>query len=117
MNRRLFGQMFAATLGLPALPSAATKALTRINTIQDLNLQSILDQYHRDLFDDYLPFHERFVIDHKYGGFACSVRPNGERVNWEKITWFQGRGMWVYSFLYNNLAHEQKYLDFAAGAV
>jgi N-acylglucosamine 2-epimerase len=117
MNRRLFGQMFASTLGLPMIASAASQVLTKSSTSGNLNLQAIHDQYHKDLFEDYLPFHERFVIDHKYGGFACSVRPNGERVNWEKITWFQGRGMWAYSFLYNNLAHEKKYLDFAAGAL
>lgn len=74
-------------------------------------------QYRKDLFDDYLPFHERFVIDRQYGGFCCSVRPDGERVSGQKRTWFEGRGIWVYSFLYNHLAREQKYLDVAERSV
>ena len=117
MNRRAFGRMVVGTLGLPAMPSVATEIPQQIKPDGALDLEAIRDQYHKDLFDDYLPFHERFVVDHEYGGFACTVRPNGERVNWEKRIWFQGRGMWAYSFLYNNLAHEQKYLDFAAGAL
>lgn len=74
-------------------------------------------QYRRDLFEDYLPFHERFVNDDQFGGFLCSVRPNGERVSDQKRTWFEGRGIWVYSFLYNHLAREQKYLDIAERSV
>ncbi len=35
----------------------------------------------------------------------------------EKRVWFEGRGVWVYSFLYNHLAREQKYLDTAAASV
>ena len=82
-----------------------------------LDLPRMRDQYRKDLFDDYLPFHERFVNDKKFGGFLCSVRPNGELVSDEKRVWFEGRGVWVYSFLYNHLAREQKYLDTAAASV
>ena len=68
-------------------------------------------------FPGYLPFHERFVNDKQFGGFLCSVRPTGELVSDEKRVWFEGRGIWVYSFLYNHLAREQKYLDTAAASV
>jgi hypothetical protein len=27
--------------------------------------------------------------------------------------WFEGGGTWVYAFLYNNVTHDQKYLDVA----
>ena len=56
---------------------------------------------------------EKFVIDDKYGGFRCNVDHHGKQVNQNKLSWFEGRGIWVYSFLYNNLAREQKYLNFA----
>jgi N-acylglucosamine 2-epimerase len=113
MDRRVFGQMFLATLGTPVLSSLQTESRSKSEC---LDVALIRDQYKRDLFNDFLPFHDRFVIDHKYGGFLCSVRPNGERVSDAKPTWYQGRGLWVYSFLYNNFARDQKYLDTAAGA-
>lgn len=114
MDRRVFGQMFLAALGTPAVPFAAVE---RKENRLDLDLVSIRDRYRKDLFEDFLPFHERFVVDREYGGFLCSVRPNGERVSDEKPIWYQGRGLWVYSFLYNNLAREQKYLEIAASAL
>ena len=82
-----------------------------------LDLPRMRDEYRKDLFEDYLPFHERFVNDKQFGGFLCSVRPNGDLVSDEKRVWFEGRGIWVYSFLYNHLAREQKYLDTAAASV
>jgi N-acylglucosamine 2-epimerase len=78
-----------------------------------LDLRDLLSQFEEDLFERYLPFHHNFVIDSDAGGFQCAVRPDGSRVSDEKVTWYQGRGMWVYSFLYNHFGSEQKYLDVA----
>ncbi|HXR76564.1 MAG TPA: AGE family epimerase/isomerase [Bryobacteraceae bacterium] len=74
-------------------------------------------QYQHDLFDDFLPFLERYVVDPEYGGFLCAVRPNGERVSDEKRTWYEGRGVWVFAYLFNNICREQKYLDIAAASI
>jgi N-acylglucosamine 2-epimerase len=106
MNRREFAGWFFGALKLAGMQAMTT-----------LDLRHMRDQYRKDLFEDYLPFHERFVNDKKFGGFLCSVRPNGELVSDEKRVWFEGRGVWVYSFLYNHLAREQKYLDTAAASV
>jgi mannose/cellobiose epimerase-like protein (N-acyl-D-glucosamine 2-epimerase family) len=56
---------------------------------------------------------EKHVIDTQYGGFMCNADYHGKPVNQNKSSWFEGRGIWVYSFLYNNLAREQKYLNVA----
>ena len=53
------------------------------------------------------------MIDPEFGGFRCNVDHLGNRLNHNKLSWFEGRGIWVYSFLYNNLKREQKYLDVA----
>ena len=76
-------------------------------------LEELREHYRADLFDEYLPFLEKHVIDHEYGGFMCNTRPDGTQVTTEKRAVYEGRGMWVFSFLYNNLAKEQKYLDVA----
>ena len=122
MNRRAFSGRVLAGTGLAAAlngqgqsgPRPISSAKT---SMQVIDLQTMRAQYRKDLFDDYLPFHERFVNDKQYGGFHCSVRPTGELVSDEKRVWYEGRGTWVYSFLYNNIAREQKYLDVAAGSV
>ena len=113
MNRREFAGWFIGASKL----AWAQDARKGIQSMPTLDLPRRRDQYRKDLFEDYLPFHERFVNDKKFGGFLCSVRPNGELVSDEKRVWFEGRGVWVYSFLYNHLAREQKYLDTAAASV
>ncbi len=78
-----------------------------------LQFAALRDQYRKDLFGDFLPFMEKYVIDPEFGGFGCNVDHLGNRVSYNKMSWFEGRGTWVYSFLYNNLATEEKYLNVA----
>jgi len=78
-----------------------------------LSLAQLRDKYRANLFEDFLPFMERHVIDREYGGFMCNTDHEGRRANDHKLSWFEGRGIWVYAFLYNNLAKEEKYLAVA----
>jgi N-acylglucosamine 2-epimerase len=100
MTRRGFGGLLAgAALAAP------------------MDLRAMRAQYRRDLFDDYVPFHEKFVVDREYGGFHCTVKPSGELISPEKTAWYEGRGTWVFSFLYNHFGREKRWLDIAAGSV
>ncbi|HLJ14047.1 MAG TPA: AGE family epimerase/isomerase [Bryobacteraceae bacterium] len=110
MNRRTFSNLLA---GAAAIPTASAQAAQPV----PLDLAAMRDRLHRDLFDDYLPFIEKYVVDPQYGGFMCSVRPNGERVSTGKTTWYEGRGTWVFSFLYNNFSRDPKYVDIAERSV
>ncbi|MCE5251251.1 AGE family epimerase/isomerase [bacterium] len=80
-------------------------------------LEELRGLYRYDLFDDFLPFHDKFVVDHEYGGFMVTVDRDGTRLSTEKRTWYLGRGIWVYSFLYNKVDKNQKFLDIASKAV
>ena len=42
---------------------------------------------------------EKYVIDHVYGGFMCNTDRDGTNITQDKNTWYEGRGIWVYSFL------------------
>jgi N-acylglucosamine 2-epimerase len=127
MNRRKFlGSSLAATAMAADLPSsiaAQKKRAVRIPPVRGTDrlagktLVQLRDQYKSDLFSDFLPFMEKYVIDEQYGGFMCNADHHGSQVNQNKLSWFEGRGTWVYSFLYNNLAREQKYLDVARNSV
>lgn len=76
-------------------------------------LEQLRDQYRRDLFDDFLPFMDKYVIDHEHGGFMCDTGYDGTRGDENKFDWFEGRGIWVYAFLYRHLAREPMYLEVA----
>ncbi len=77
------------------------------------SLEEIRDQYRSDLFEDLLPFMEKYVIDHELGGFMCNTDRDGTRLGERKTTWFEGRGIWVYSFLYRNFGRQEKHLEVA----
>lgn len=80
----------------------------------NLDLTKLYDQYHSDLFKHFIPNMDKYVIDHQNGGFMCSVDiTNGKQVNSNKSAWFEGRGLWAYAFLYNNLDKNPKYLEIA----
>jgi N-acylglucosamine 2-epimerase len=85
--------------------------------LADLPLNALLQLHKHYLFDDFLPFMEKYIIDFKYGGFMCNTDRDGTNLTQNKTTWFEGRGIWVYSFLYNKIAREQKYLDIAEKSV
>ena len=43
----------------------------------------------------------------------CSLDYDGRLINTDKLMWFQGRAMWVYSFLYNHFGQDPQYLETA----
>ena len=91
----------------------ASREQPRQQTNLSRPLHAVRDRYRKYLFDDFLPFMDRFVIDHRYGGFMCITDYDGSRASDTKDCWFEGRGIWVYAFLYNHLAREQRFLDVA----
>ena len=125
MNRRVFLQSStsgAALIALPnvtgaRLPQRSQQAKAKRPKYGGFTLRELRDQYRKDLFTDFLPFMDKYVIDHELGGFMCNADHTGTRVNENKLSWFEGRGIWVYSFLYNNLAREAKYLEVARRSV
>ncbi|MBT4483236.1 MAG: hypothetical protein HOC71_06120 [Candidatus Latescibacteria bacterium] len=123
MKRRSF---IKANTGIAAALTASagcagkredTSSGKEIPGLAGMPLDVLRARYRADLFDEFLPFMERHVIDHRYGGFMCSTRPDGTNLSTTKRAGYEGRGVWVYSFLYNNLASEQKYLDVAERSV
>lgn len=106
-----------STLGCGSgfLVSEDVKVTTpKIGTIAGMSLQQIRDKYRKELFNNFIPNMDKYAIDHEYGGVMCSLNvSSGELANTNKTAWFVGRGMWVYSFLYNNLEKNPRYLEIA----
>jgi mannose/cellobiose epimerase-like protein (N-acyl-D-glucosamine 2-epimerase family) len=81
--------------------------------IADRTLEELREQYRYDLFDDFLPFADRYVIDHELGGFMCGVDRDGSRLSSEKRASWEGQGLWMFSFLFNRVAQDRQYLEIA----
>ncbi len=93
----------------PARAAGARK----VERVGGQTLGQMRETYRFDLFDDFLPVMEKHVIDHEYGGFMCNADRDGTLLSTDKYIWYEGRGSWVYSFLYNNVAPEEKHREVA----
>lgn len=98
-------------------PESSMSVLDSNGKLAGKTLEEIREQYRYDLFDDFLPFLEKYVIDHKYGGFMCNTDREGNNITKNKSAWYEGRGIWVYSFLYNKVDPNPKYLEVARKSV
>ena len=79
-----------------------------------LSLEELRKAYHRDLFNIILPFWDRFGVDHKLGGVMHALDYDGTLRGSDKQLWFQGRAIWVYSFLFNHFGQNERYLEVAS---
>ena len=124
MERRQFlSNAVVAGLGTMSLPGCnAVKSDHRIangsfafsDSTRERMLAGFREKYRSDLFDKFLPNMDRFVVDHQYGGFNTAVDiQTGKQLGTNKSAWFEGRGLWTYSFLYNHLEKNPKYLEIA----
>ena len=118
MNRRRFIGTACAAATASALPrlGASTAGRTKpapIKSLAGLRLKELRDQYYSYIYDDFLPFMEKYVIDTEFGGFMCQADRDGTRLGTSKTPTNEGRGIWVWSYLYSVLSKEQKYLDVA----
>lgn len=71
------------------------------------SLRQLRDHYRTYLFDEYLPFWDRHGIDHELGGFTCTLDHDGTLLDDSKNMWYQGRGLWVYSYLYRHFGGDE----------
>jgi len=132
MDRRDFVKVAAACGAcrlLPARPAAAQQSTAQHTppgtepqprsaqvlpaVIAGMTLEQLRDDYYDRLFNRYLPFWDKGGYDKRFGGFMCELNDDGSVANDEKYIWYQGRGIWVYSFLYNHFGKDERWLDVA----
>ena len=97
--------------------TAAPVSVTENGTLAGFSLEELREHFRHDLFDEFLPFVVEHVVDHEYGGFMCNVDRDGTRASTDKSTWNEGRGIWVFSYLYNNVDPNPKWLEIAGKSV
>jgi len=96
--------------------STDTPSVSGDGKLAGLSLEELREQLRADLFDEFLPFAEKFIVDHERGGFMCGVDRDGSSISTDKSTWNQGRGIWTFSHLYNTVDPDPKWLEIAGKA-
>lgn len=69
--------------------------------------------YSRTLLDDVIPFWTQHSLDTAKGGYFTSLDREGNVFDTDKFVWLQGRQIWMYSKLYNEVEKEGKWLEVA----
>ncbi len=101
--------------GQPA--SSPESTVTDNGRLAGKTLDELREEHRFWLFDDYLPFYHKYVVDHEYGGFKCNTDRDGTNLNANKRTWYEGRGIWVHSYLNNKVKQDPQYVDIARKSV
>ncbi len=125
MKRRMFfGAAAAATATGMATADAQVKknagkpaGAARADFTGGITAQGLLKEYRYWMFDDFVPFMDKYVIDHDLGGFMCTVDRDGTQLSSAKSAWFEGRGIWTYAYLFNKLSHDPKHREVARKSV
>ena len=129
MKRRSFLKSLAA----PALPLPGTgqsRAVFRnagnepygssvvhkasVREIAGKSLETLRDFHKRELFSEYIALWDKSGIDWQYGGLFPEANMEGDpgKVT-DKEMYYQGRGLWVFSYIYNHFERHERHLKAA----
>ena len=73
----------------------------------------IAKHYRKRIVEDIMPFWDQRCIDREYGGYFTCFDREGKLTDTDKYVWFQGRQLFVYANLYNDLEQRSEWLDMA----
>ena len=71
------------------------------------------DIYRDNLLENVVPFWMKNSVDKEYGGFFTCLDDKGKVYDTDKFVWLQGRQVWTFSMLYNQVEKKQDWIDFA----
>lgn len=77
------------------------------------NTEVYLNQYKNELLNNVLPFWQNYSKDTENGGYFTCLTREGKVFDTDKFVWLQGRQVWLFSMLYNQLEKKPEWLAFA----
>jgi N-acylglucosamine 2-epimerase len=117
MRRRTFlGSLAAPVVAFPAPDpyGSSTVNKTTITAIGSQPLEKLRDFHKRELSEEYIKLWDKSGIDRQYGGFFPEANEEGDPAKvTDKEMYYQGRGLWVFSYIYNHFEHHPRHLETA----
>ncbi len=78
-----------------------------------MDLEKFTELYKSELLDNVLPFWLKHSQDKEFGGYFSCLKQDGEVFDTDKFIWLQGRQVWMFSTMYNQVEKRQEWLDCA----
>lgn len=78
-----------------------------------MDFKKASERYKRELLDRVLPFWMDHSVDRECGGYFTCLNRDGSIYDTDKFVWLQGREVWMFAMLYNQLEKRQDWLDVA----
>lgn len=78
-----------------------------------LDIAQYIDLYKQELTSNILPFWLNNSKDEINGGYFTCLDRTGKVFDTDKFMWLQGREVWCFSYMYNNVEQKQEWLDMA----
>ncbi len=75
-----------------------------------VTLQSWRDRVRTELFENVLPFWERFSLDREHGGYLDYLDRDGAPFDTKKHAWLHGQELWLWSRLYSECERRPQWL-------
>lgn len=78
-----------------------------------MDFERLADLYKTELLDNVIPFWLNNSSDDQNGGYFSCLDRKGNIYESDKFLWLQGRQVWTFAMLYNEVEKKQEWLDFA----
>jgi len=78
-----------------------------------ISFENLAEKYRKELYDNVLPFWLEKSQDKEYGGYFSCLNRDGSVFDTDKFIWLQGREVWMFAMLYNNLEKRPEWLECA----
>ena len=80
-------------------------------------MQKLKQLFYDELTKSCIPFWLENAVDTEYGGIINCLDREGKVYSEDKSVWMQGRCGWMFSYIYNNIEKNEKYLEFAKSCI
>jgi N-acylglucosamine 2-epimerase len=77
------------------------------------NRAELTQFYRHHLLEDIMPFWQSRTLDKEQGGYFTCFDRQGNLTDTDKYIWMQGRQLWMFSAIYNQLEPRQEWLNLA----
>ncbi len=76
-------------------------------------LNKYANQYKTELLENVIPFWMTYSADKKFGGYFTCLTRTGDVFDTDKFMWLQGREVWIFAALYNQVEKKEEWLNMA----